>query len=116
MSMHKKSQRESTPSGKPVKPKKPAPVKEEGVKISVPCSVLTEERVREIAREEFNSETERYARERSEYINKWIIAHPEPEKWTKEEKAKSDKKLLDVLTRAYEAVVTYYNAVAENQQ
>ena len=42
----------STTSGEPVKPKKPLPSKEEPVKIPVPCSVLTEERVREIAREE----------------------------------------------------------------
>ena len=40
-----------TPSGKPVKPKKPLPAKEEPAKIPVPCG-LTEERAREIAREE----------------------------------------------------------------
>lgn len=39
-------------SGKPVKPKKPLPTKEESAKIPVPCSMLTEERVREIAKEE----------------------------------------------------------------
>ena len=37
---------------KPVKPKKPLPAKEEAVKIQVPRSVLTEERVRKIVREE----------------------------------------------------------------
>lgn len=39
------------PSGKPIKPKKPMPTKEGTEKIPVPCG-LTEERVREIAREE----------------------------------------------------------------
>jgi hypothetical protein len=39
------------PSGKPVKPKKPLPEKEIPAKVPVPCG-LTEERVREIAREE----------------------------------------------------------------
>jgi hypothetical protein len=54
--LHKKSNtfasKEPTPSGKPTKPKKPAPTQETSVKIPVPCSVLNEERVREIAREE----------------------------------------------------------------
>lgn len=40
------------PSGKPVKPNKPVPAQEQSAKIPVACSVLTEERVREIAREE----------------------------------------------------------------
>ncbi len=39
------------PTGKPVKPRKPAPSKEEGAKIPVPVA-LTEQRVREIVREE----------------------------------------------------------------
>jgi len=50
--LSKKENRKSNPSGKPVKPQKPPPTKEEAVKIPVPCAVLTEERVREIAREE----------------------------------------------------------------
>lgn len=49
------NQKKSIPNGKPVKPKKPVPTKEEPVKVPVPCSVLTEERVREIAREEVQS-------------------------------------------------------------
>ena len=40
------------PIGKPVKPKKPIPIKEESTKIPVPCSALTEEGVREIVRDE----------------------------------------------------------------
>jgi hypothetical protein len=39
------------PSGKPVKPKKPLPTKETPAKVPVACG-LTEERAREIAREE----------------------------------------------------------------
>ena len=42
--------------GKPVKPSKPVPSKEVGVKIAVPVS-MTEERVREIAREEIMKDT-----------------------------------------------------------
>ena len=40
-----------TQSVKPVKPKKPLSPKKESAKIPVPCS-LSEERIREIAREE----------------------------------------------------------------
>ena len=54
------SDKKPTPSGKPVKPKKPLPTKEEPVKIPVPCS-LTEERAREIAGEEI----EKYMQERT---------------------------------------------------
>ncbi len=43
--------KQTAPNTKPVKPKKPAPAQETSVKIPVPCS-LTEQRVREIAREE----------------------------------------------------------------
>jgi len=42
---------EPTPSVEPVKPKKPLPTNEEPVKIPVSC-YLSEERIREIAREE----------------------------------------------------------------
>ncbi len=50
--MSKTTNKEPAPSGKPVKPKKPLPTKQEPEKVLVPCSVCTEERVREIAREE----------------------------------------------------------------
>jgi hypothetical protein len=50
--LNNKRKREATPSGKPVKPKKPLPTRKGAEKVPVPCSVLTEERVREIAREE----------------------------------------------------------------
>ncbi|HEY42062.1 MAG TPA: hypothetical protein G4O18_09460 [Dehalococcoidia bacterium] len=43
-----------TLSGKSVEPQKPLPTKEEPTKIPVPCATLTEERVREIVREEIH--------------------------------------------------------------
>ncbi len=54
--LNNKQLNKSTPSGKPIKPKKPLPIHEESVKIPVPCS-LTEERVREIVREEILKRT-----------------------------------------------------------
>jgi hypothetical protein len=63
--LNKKSQT----SGKPVKPIKPQPTKEEPVKIPVPCSVLTEERVREIVREEMRL----YMDEQSKYLSLSIV-------------------------------------------
>jgi hypothetical protein len=65
--LHKKStlegERKPTPSGKPVKPKKPLPTVEESAKVSVPCAVLTETRVREIVRKEIRIETARKNKE-----------------------------------------------------
>lgn len=42
------------PIENPVKPKKPLPTQPEPKKEPIPCSVLNEERVREIAREEID--------------------------------------------------------------
>lgn len=50
--MDKVESKKSTHNGTPVKPKKPLPIKEEPAKVPTPCAVLTEEGVREIAREE----------------------------------------------------------------
>jgi hypothetical protein len=50
--LNNEMQKKTTPSGIPVKPKKPSPTKEEPAKIPAPCAVLTEGRVREIIREE----------------------------------------------------------------
>ena len=47
----KKQEKPKQPNGKPVYPKKPLPAQEESAKIPVPRG-FTEERVREIAREE----------------------------------------------------------------
>ncbi len=50
--LNNEKQKKTTPSGTPVKPKIPLPVKEEPAKIPAPCAMLTEERAREIIREE----------------------------------------------------------------
>jgi len=49
--LSKEQSRKPQISGKPVKPKKPLPTGEESAKVPVACC-LTEERAREIAREE----------------------------------------------------------------
>lgn len=61
------------PSGKPVKPKKPPPTKESPAEVPVPCPVLTEERIREIVKDEMRAEVDRknsefWSREFASYL------------------------------------------------
>lgn len=65
--------KEPRPSGKPARPKKPHPAKEDSAKVPVPCgaraqgATLTEERVREIVREEVAKWMRAYVSRKARY-------------------------------------------------